>query len=100
MWEEYFESDDTLIIHFEVEYQSSTKRLCFDELSICYFRLGNENYDWEALENSAQYKGGYTSSDPTIRLFWEVFHELPLEEKKKFMLFLTGTDRIPIQGNY
>lgn len=33
-----------------------------------------------------------------IRWFWEVFHELPLSEKKKFLLFLTGSDRIPIQG--
>ncbi|KAG8311112.1 putative E3 ubiquitin-protein ligase herc4 [Homalodisca vitripennis] len=60
--------------------------------------VGNENYDWEILENNTIYKGGYSSSDPTIRMFWEVFHELPLTEKKKFMLFLTGTDRIPIQG--
>lgn len=60
--------------------------------------IGNENYDWEALENSAEYKGGYSSSDKTIRLFWEVFHELPESEKKKFLMFLTGTDRIPLQG--
>lgn len=33
-----------------------------------------------------------------IRLFWEVFHELSLEDKKKFLLFLTGSDRIPIEG--
>lgn len=33
-----------------------------------------------------------------IRWFWEVFHALPLEEKKKFLLFLTGSDRIPIEG--
>lgn len=33
-----------------------------------------------------------------IRLFWKVFHELPLEEKKKFLLFLTGCDRIPLEG--
>ncbi|XP_075216704.1 HECT and RLD domain containing E3 ubiquitin ligase 4 isoform X2 [Lycorma delicatula] len=60
--------------------------------------IGNENYDWDALESNASYKGEYSSSHPTIRLFWEVFHELPLAEKKKFLLFLTGTDRIPIQG--
>lgn len=29
-----------------------------------------------------------------IRLFWEVFHELSQEDKKKFLLFLTGSDRI------
>lgn len=33
-----------------------------------------------------------------IRWFWEVFHELPESEKKKFLLYLTGSDRIPIQG--
>lgn len=60
--------------------------------------IGNQNYDWEELEKNAAYKEGYTKSDPTIVLFWQVFHELPLEEKKKFLLFLTGSDRIPIQG--
>ncbi|RZC35721.1 E3 ubiquitin-protein ligase HERC4, partial [Asbolus verrucosus] len=60
--------------------------------------VGNENYDWHALEEVATYKNGYTSSDQTIRWFWEVIHAMPLEDKKKFLLFLTGSDRIPIQG--
>lgn len=60
--------------------------------------VGNENYDWHALEEAAEYKGDYRSSDQTIRWFWEVIHELPLCDKKKFLLFLTGSDRIPIQG--
>ncbi|XP_024882774.1 probable E3 ubiquitin-protein ligase HERC4 isoform X1 [Temnothorax curvispinosus] len=60
--------------------------------------IGNENYDWEELEKNATYKDGYTKSDPTIVLFWQVFHELSLEDKKKFLLFLTGSDRIPIHG--
>lgn len=60
--------------------------------------VGNENYDWEELQRNATYKEGYTANDPTIILFWQVFHELSLEEKKKFLLFLTGCDRIPIQG--
>ncbi|XP_024937570.1 probable E3 ubiquitin-protein ligase HERC4 isoform X3 [Cephus cinctus] len=60
--------------------------------------VGNENYDWEELEKNATYKEGYTKDDPTIIMFWQIFHELPLEEKKKFLLFLTGSDRIPIQG--
>lgn len=62
------------------------------------FHTGNEDYDWYLLENNATYKKGYSSSDPTIRMFWEVFHELSLEDKKKFLLYLTGSDRIPIQG--
>lgn len=80
--------------------------------------VGNEDYDWHALEAEAEYKNGYTCSDQVVkfvfvfsfvgenyppffaqvRWFWEVFHELPLNEKKKFLLFLTGSDRIPIQG--
>ncbi|XP_041773401.1 probable E3 ubiquitin-protein ligase HERC4 isoform X1 [Anopheles merus] len=60
--------------------------------------VGNEEYDWNVLEENAEYKNGYTCGDQTIRWFWEVFHELPLEEKKKFLLFLTGCDRIPIMG--
>ncbi|XP_015126576.1 probable E3 ubiquitin-protein ligase HERC4 isoform X2 [Diachasma alloeum] len=60
--------------------------------------VGNENYDWKELEENAAYKEGYSKDDPTIVMFWRIFHELPLEEKKKFLLFLTGSDRIPIQG--
>ncbi|XP_044727132.1 probable E3 ubiquitin-protein ligase HERC4 isoform X2 [Chrysoperla carnea] len=60
--------------------------------------VGNEDYDWDALEENAQYKDGYTASDQPIKWFWEVLRELSLEEKKKFLLFLTGCDRIPIQG--
>ena len=59
---------------------------------------GNEDYDWGELESNCTYKGGYSEHDPTIKLFWEVFHELSLEEKKQFLLFLTGSDRVPILG--
>uniref|UniRef100_J3S1J2 Putative E3 ubiquitin-protein ligase HERC4-like n=1 Tax=Crotalus adamanteus TaxID=8729 RepID=J3S1J2_CROAD len=60
--------------------------------------IGNTNYDWKELEKNTQYKGEYWAEHPTIKLFWEVFHELPLEKKKQFLLFLTGSDRIPILG--
>uniref|UniRef100_A0A8D3CRY5 HECT and RLD domain containing E3 ubiquitin protein ligase 4 n=1 Tax=Scophthalmus maximus TaxID=52904 RepID=A0A8D3CRY5_SCOMX len=60
--------------------------------------IGNTNYDWTELEKSTEYKGEYWADHPTIRLFWEVFHSLPIEKKKQFLLFLTGSDRIPILG--
>ncbi|XP_068797633.1 probable E3 ubiquitin-protein ligase HERC3 isoform X7 [Struthio camelus] len=47
---------------------------------------------------SAVYKGDYTATHPTVRMFWETFHAFPLDKKKKFLLFLTGSDRIPIYG--
>ncbi|XP_028027224.1 probable E3 ubiquitin-protein ligase HERC4 isoform X3 [Bombyx mandarina] len=60
--------------------------------------IGNEEYDWEMFQNNCEYKNGYSETDQQIRWFWETFHELPLEDKKKFLLFLTGSDRVPIQG--
>ncbi|XP_034043932.1 probable E3 ubiquitin-protein ligase HERC3 isoform X2 [Thalassophryne amazonica] len=60
--------------------------------------VGNNNYDWEEMEKNALYQGEFTATHPTVRLFWEVFHDFPLEKKKQFLLFLTGSDRIPIHG--
>uniref|UniRef100_A0A671W1B7 HECT and RLD domain containing E3 ubiquitin protein ligase 3 n=1 Tax=Sparus aurata TaxID=8175 RepID=A0A671W1B7_SPAAU len=60
--------------------------------------VGNNNYNWEEMEKNAVYKGEYSATHPTVILFWEVFHEFPLEKKKQFLLFLTGSDRIPIHG--
>lgn len=60
--------------------------------------VGNEHYDWQELEDNTEYKGEFSKNHPTIRFFWEVFHELNLDQKKQFLLFLTGYDRIPIFG--
>lgn len=60
--------------------------------------VGNQDYDWFELEKNAEYKNGYTRDDETIKLFWEVFHEYDVEQKKKFLLFLTGSDRVPVMG--
>ncbi|XP_063377365.1 probable E3 ubiquitin-protein ligase HERC4 [Cydia fagiglandana] len=60
--------------------------------------IGNEEYDWDQFEANCEYKNGYSHTDQQARWFWEVFHELSLEDKKKFLLFLTGSDRVPIQG--
>lgn len=60
--------------------------------------VGNENYDFHVLENNTQYQGEYHRYHQTIKFFWDVFHDLSLEDKKKFLLFLTGSDKIPIMG--
>ncbi|XP_017400590.1 E3 ISG15--protein ligase HERC5 isoform X2 [Cebus imitator] len=59
--------------------------------------VGNTDYDWKTFEKNAHYKPEYDSSHPTIVMFWEAFHKLTLEEKKKFLVFLTGTDRIQMK---
>lgn len=60
--------------------------------------VGNQDYDWSELEKNTEYKNGYTQDDETIKLFWDVFHEFSIEYKKKFLLFLTGSDRVPVMG--
>ncbi|EMP29347.1 E3 ISG15--protein ligase HERC5 [Chelonia mydas] len=60
--------------------------------------IGNANYDWNKFEQNAVYWGMYTPSHPTIKMFWKVFHELTVAKKKGFLLFLTGSDRIPVMG--
>ncbi|KAI1709747.1 HECT-domain (ubiquitin-transferase) domain-containing protein [Ditylenchus destructor] len=60
--------------------------------------IGNENYDWEAFRRLTQYKGDYYANHEVILTFWKVFGELSEEQKKKFLLFLMGTDRVPLRG--
>lgn len=47
---------------------------------------------------TTDYKGVYHARHPTILAFWEAFFTLDDEEKKKFLIFLTGSDRVPLQG--
>ncbi|NWW47740.1 HERC3 ligase, partial [Pedionomus torquatus] len=55
---------------------------------------GHTKYDWKLLEKNVMYRQ-YGMLDQTIRNFWTVFHGFPEEKKKKFLAFLTGSDRIP-----
>ncbi|XP_039986682.1 probable E3 ubiquitin-protein ligase HERC6 [Xiphias gladius] len=60
--------------------------------------VGQENYDWEVFKENTVYEGEYHAGHPNIITFWEVFEKLTAEEKKKFLLFLTGCDRVPFLG--
>nr|XP_036877066.1 E3 ISG15--protein ligase HERC5 [Manis javanica] len=87
------------------EFQRGFYRMCDKEI-IGFFlpeelkdvMIGNTDYDWETFEKNAHYEQGYDSSHPTIVMFWKALHKLTMEEKKKFLVFLTGTDRIQVKG--
>jgi hypothetical protein len=59
---------------------------------------GNDVIDFKELEESTAYEGGYTKDSPMIRHLWDVLHSLSIEEKKAFLVFTTGSDRVPIEG--
>jgi len=65
------------------------------ELLICG---NNDDPDFRDLEKVTLYEGGFTRDHPTIQNFWGVVHSMSLNQKKAFLSFCTGTDRIPLRG--
>ncbi|CAH1174272.1 unnamed protein product [Phaedon cochleariae] len=64
------------------------------ELLIC----GSKNFDFDELENSTEYDGGYAIDSQIIKDFWSIVHALSLEDKRKLLQFTTGSDRVPVGG--
>ncbi|KAM9849285.1 ubiquitin-protein ligase E3A [Aulostomus maculatus] len=64
------------------------------ELLIC----GSRKLDFEALEKTTEYDGGYSKDSQIIKDFWEVIHSFGDEQKRLFLQFTTGTDRAPVGG--
>lgn len=54
--------------------------------------------DFQLLEKSCSYENGYCSDAPTVQHFWQVVHGMSEIWKRKFLLFCTGCDRVPILG--
>ena len=69
------------------------RMLCFEELE--YLICGSPVLKFEEIERNAKYENGYSRESPTIKMFWRILHSLSTEEKKKFLIFATGTDRMP-----
>ncbi|KAG2200418.1 hypothetical protein INT46_002285, partial [Mucor plumbeus] len=59
---------------------------------------GSSDLDFDALETSTVYDGGWTKDSDIIKHFWEIVHSFSYEEKKKLLFFATGSDRAPIGG--
>ncbi|XP_029285582.1 ubiquitin-protein ligase E3A-like [Cottoperca gobio] len=64
------------------------------ELLIC----GSRKLDFEALEKTTEYDGGYSKDSQIIKDFWETIHLFGEEQKRLFLQFTTGTDRAPVGG--
>ena len=63
------------------------------ELIIC----GTQKLDYNELKKAVHYED-YNEESETIKYFWEILMEFNEEEKKKFLFFVTGCDRAPIDG--
>ena len=63
------------------------------ELIIC----GTRNLDFLELQKGVKYEG-YNKESITIKYLWEILMKFNEEEKKKFLIFVTGCDKAPIDG--
>ncbi|XP_058170739.1 ubiquitin-protein ligase E3A [Anopheles ziemanni] len=64
------------------------------ELIVC----GSKEFDFDQLEKSTEYEGGFTVESQTIKDFWTIVHGLSMETKRKLLQFTTGSDRVPVGG--
>ena len=59
---------------------------------------GSRELDFKELEVGAQYDDGYSPEHPLIQGFWRLAHGFSLESKKKLLMFVTASDRVPLKG--
>uniref|UniRef100_A0AAQ4QF58 HECT-type E3 ubiquitin transferase n=1 Tax=Gasterosteus aculeatus aculeatus TaxID=481459 RepID=A0AAQ4QF58_GASAC len=57
-----------------------------------------DKLDFEALEKTTEYDGGYSKDSQIVKDFWETIHSFGEEQKRLFLQFTTGTDRAPVGG--
>ncbi|KAI9562370.1 hypothetical protein GHT06_013335 [Daphnia sinensis] len=63
------------------------------EILVC----GSPKLDLRELQKNTEYDG-YKAGDRIIKDFWDVLFELSPEMQKRFLRFVTGTDRVPVGG--
>jgi HECT-domain (ubiquitin-transferase) len=67
---------------------------------------GSPVLDFDALERVTKYVGwssmfhetSVRPDTPVVRFFWELFHEFTVEQRKRVLFFVTGSDRAPVNG--
>jgi E3 ubiquitin-protein ligase HERC4 len=57
---------------------------------------GSSHYDFELIHKYTYYVNGYNSDHPTIKHFWTIVKNFSAEQKKKLLVFWTGSNRIPV----
>ncbi|KAG0258703.1 Ubiquitin-protein ligase E3B [Actinomortierella ambigua] len=56
------------------------------------------DFDVEDLKRHTEYQNGYFEHHPVIRNLWAVLNELPSEEKRAFLKFVTSCSKPPLGG--
>jgi len=59
---------------------------------------GSVELDYEELEKATEYDDGYSKDHIVIKNFWEIVHTMTYDQKKKLLMFVTASDRVPLKG--
>ena len=80
---------------YKVFHKSLIKILSPEELELII--CGTQYLDFYELKRACKYEE-YESDSESIKYLWEILLDFNQEEKKKFLSFVTGCDRAPIDG--
>jgi ubiquitin-protein ligase E3 A len=64
------------------------------ELLVC----GSKDFDFNDFEEGTRYEEPYTRNSTIIQHLWKILHGFSDLEKRLFLQFCTGSDRVPISG--
>jgi len=56
---------------------------------------GNPDIDIDLLREKTEYRGSVTPNDRHIKLFWQVMKNFSQEDRKRFLQFVWGRNRLP-----
>ena len=57
-----------------------------------------QGQDLSALRSNTIYQGVFHDQHPIIHWFWKIVQQFTLVQRKQFLSFVTGSERIPIGG--
>lgn len=55
---------------------------------------GTQELDFEELAKAAEYDGGFDKDHPTVLALWRAVADMPPEEQRRFLMFVTGSKKV------
>lgn len=90
---------------------------------VCHVSFAEQDFDFDALESTTSYDGGFSREHPVIKLvihlykylqsihgyalfmiilshrdFWDIVHSFTDQQKRQLLQFVTGSDKVPVGG--
>ena len=61
---------------------------------------GSPEIDVASLRRHTRYRGGVAEDQPHVQLFWEVLEEMEQADRRLFLRFAWGRERLPLESDY